>query len=267
MAQLVKILAMPSEPPEALLVRNAAGVTFQMIHPPQDQEGTAALTTSIDEAWQPLPIWMGEFDPKTSVWAASRDAAAPRVMLRWPQSLAQARVDALCPGVILLPGAETDEDDQRQLVWRHGLALFNVLQVLPGLLLATDQGVLEQDYDVLQPKRLGSTKGEQPAANELNQAWDRVLDQALESLHAGISALASAALPAPDEVGYELAFDGKTVEAEAELAWTGARVAVLAEHQFDYQFEWERHGWHVVLASGDWTETLTALLQVNDEPR
>ena len=207
---------------------------------------------------------MGEFETKSSVWAASRPAAEPGVMLRWPRSLAQARADTLCPGVIILPEAVTDDEPQRQLIWRHGLALFNVLQVLPGFLLVTGEGMRQQDYDALQPKWLSR---QEPANDDLSQAWNRVLDQALESLHAGIAQLARAALPPPDEVGYEQTFNGKSVEAEAELAWTAVRVVVLVEHQFDYQPAWEHQGWRVVLATGDWTPTLTALLQVAAEPR
>jgi DEAD/DEAH box helicase domain-containing protein len=265
-AQLLKLLAMPGEAAETLLARNAAGITFRMIHPPQDQEGTAALTGSVNEFWRRLPVWMGDFDDKSSVWAASRDAAEPRVMLRWPQALASTSANSLCPGVILLPGTEATEEDQRQLVWRHGLALFNILQSLPGLLLATEQGLLEQDYDALQPKCLARSKGEQPL-DDSSQKWNTVLEQALDTLHAGISQLAQASMPPPEEVGYELASDGRSVDAEAELAWIDRRVVVLAEHQFDYQPTWEGQGWRVVLATGDWTQKLMTLLQVAEEPR
>lgn len=263
-AQLVKILAMSCESATALLVRQAADLTFRLIHPPQDPAGAVALTESINGFWPQLPGWMGEFETKSSAWAASRPAAEPGVMLRWPRSLAQARADTLCPGVIILPETVTDDEPQRQLIWRHGLALFNVLQVLPGFLLVTGEGMRQQDYDALQPKWLSR---QEPANDDLSQAWNRVLDQALESLHAGIAQLARAALPPPDEVGYEQTFNGKSVEAEAELAWTAVRVVVLVEHQFDYQPAWEHQGWRVVLATGDWTPTLTALLQVAAEPR
>jgi DEAD/DEAH box helicase domain-containing protein len=263
-AQLLKILAMSAEEADSLLLRNAAGITQRMAFAKRDNE---EAYRALDELWERLPLWMQDFDRKSSVWAASRDAAEPGVMLRWPQALASANGDSLCPGVILLPGTEATDEDQRHLIWRHGLALFNVLQSLPGLLLVTEQGVLEQDYDALQPKCLVKSKGEPPSFDDFNQKWNQVLEQALDTLHAGISQLAGASIAPPDEVGYELASDGRSVDAEAELAWIDRRLVVLAEHQFDYQQAWERQGWRVVLSTGDWTQTLMILLRVNEETR
>lgn len=62
----------------------------------------------------------------------------------------------------------------------------------------------------------------------LSPAWVEALDLVLREVHAWASALAEAGTPAP-AVGYEL-LDGKgRVLAEAEMAWTGPRVAVLLD--------------------------------------
>ncbi len=149
-AQLLRYLAMPPEIAEAYLIRNATGITASMIHPPDDSRGAQALADTMETFWSRLPDWMREYDEKASVWAASRAGAMPAVFLRWPRGLMTGALQGVrTPGVVLLDEATAADEAELVSHWRYWLGLFNLLQVLPGLLLTTQTGLDARDYDTL----------------------------------------------------------------------------------------------------------------------
>jgi hypothetical protein len=82
-----------------------------------------------------------------------------------------------------------------------------------------------------------------------------VIAQTIQTLAPGLQKLRDAGIPAPDEVGYELA-SGDDVIAEAELAWTHRKVVLLMEHHLESKPVWESHGWTTLVAKDTWTEAL-----------
>jgi len=258
-SQLLYILALPADKAEAFLLRNATVLTARMIHPPTDPNGGAALNGAMTAFWGAhLPDWMHDFAEK-SVWASSRDGAHPALHMRWPYSLAKGQdEDTLCPGVVLLDESKAEDADALLLLWRYWLALFNVTQFLPGLLMTTARGLVKEDHEGLQPASVAAPGN--VATVEQGQAWAAVIDQAMELIRDGLIDLSAAGVAAPDEVGFELAPDGKNVTAEAELAWLSPKIVLLLEHQYEYQPEWEKQGWKVLLADEGWVESLTSAL-------
>jgi len=64
----------------------------------------------------------------------------------WPQAFAKSSATAdLSPGMVLLDDDAELPEKERQLVWRQWLQLFNHLQVLSGVFLATRRGIQGDD--------------------------------------------------------------------------------------------------------------------------
>lgn len=140
--------------------------------------------------------------------------------------------------------------------------MFNTLQHLPGVFLATREGLLGEDHTAISPM-----DGAKPAGGggQAAQAagWAQVMDQAMESLQPGLMELLDAGVPVPDEVGFELEEDGEVV-AECELAWTSRKIVLLLDHHADTQPIWTQHGWRTVPVAPGWPAQLTAKL--NESP-
>ena len=257
-SQLLHFLALPSDKAGHFLLRNAAGLTARMIHPPNDTTGCQALDKEMRAFWPRLPEWMHEF-AQQSTWASSREDAHPSLHMRWAQSLAKPEMEGVsCPGVVLLDESKATDENELILHWRYWLALFNVTQALPGLLLATLKELSERDLEGLKP--VGSKITGNTAAGAHDQEWLSVINQAMASIQAGLTILSGEGVPAPDEVGFELAPDGLNICAEAELAWLAPKIALLLEHQFEYRKEWEKHGWTAFLAEEGWVDALRSAL-------
>jgi DEAD/DEAH box helicase domain-containing protein len=166
------------------------------------------------------------------------------------------------PGFLVLDPAAAESELEQHLSWRRWLWLFNTLQYLPGVFLATRESLLGQDHNAITPM-----DGAKPASGggQAAQAagWADVMDQVMEFLQPGLKELLDAGVPVPDEVGFELEEDGEVV-AECELAWTTRKVVLLLEPHTDTAAIWTKRGWQTVTASPGWPGQLTAKL--NSDP-
>ena len=194
----------------------------------------------------------------------SRDGVQPQLAWRWPASLLSdtQKLDVV-PGVLLLDESLAESEAALFLQWRHWLALFNTLQVLPGLVLATASGLRAGDCEAGKPAVLAAPAVADDGA-ALAAEWASVLQQALPAVHAGLRQLAAAKVQ-PPLAGYESADGRGRVAAEAELAWPDQRVAVLLPEQHDLGTVWQQAGWRVVLvsaAAGDtgWAERVLTMV-------
>src|SRR5690606_9290050 len=97
-------------------------------------------------------------------------------------------------------------DDLRN-AWRYWLSLYNWLQVLPGVVLATRDGLGADDYSLI-----GLSAGESPSLNELagaqQQEWNNICDGVFSILIPGIRDLQAQNITPPDEVGFGWEYDG-----------------------------------------------------------
>ncbi|MDR3428225.1 Zn-binding domain-containing protein [Silvimonas sp.] len=260
-AQLLNWLATPVEPDfdpgELKLRRNAVALTFRMLPPPNDpaHEVLKAELADLQTHW---PDWMevtGNAAP-----AGSKDGAAPTVRMWWPQAFAKSgAAKDLSPGMVLLDDDVELPEKERQLVWRQWLQLFNQLQVLPGVFLATRRGIQGDDYLIL-PSPAGASAGVGSPADAHEQAWAAVQDAAMTSTHAGLAVLQAAGVMPPDQIGFELQDETDEVCAEAELAWSSCNAVLLLEHQAEYMARWQAAGWRVIEYHDAWAEQVRALL-------
>jgi DEAD/DEAH box helicase domain-containing protein len=140
--------------------------------------------------------------------------------------------------VLILDEAAAEDEGALQAAWRRWLQMFNLMQFLPGQLLATAAGLDGDDYaglaeaglagsslaeagleltaassSSLPPRGGGPGRGGQSGASTapaqaadqaaLNHIWLEVLDQVIGRLQPGLKQLARAGASIP-EVGFEL---------------------------------------------------------------
>jgi len=174
----------------------------------------------------------------------------------WPLALVKGEIAEhgwSAPGVVVLDAGASDDEEALHLAWRRWLHIFNTVQCLPGMLMATTNGLDGHDYDVLAVVAGADTAPAQPADQAaLNNAWAEILAQVLNPLKPGLTELAHAGASTP-EVGLELADEQGRVLADSELTWSKAKVALLRPDQDDMAMIWLSAGWHVVLLDESFT--------------
>jgi len=125
--------------------------------------------------------------------------------------------------------------------WRAWLRLFNILQ-FAGVELVSTCGLREGLYGSLLEAE--APRAESAAAGQLAALLADV-DPTLRSL---VQAVATAGRVLPT-VGFELLGADSAITGSAELAWERAKIAVLMDHEVEYQGRFAEQGWTVYLAA------------------
>ena len=237
------------------MARHAGATAFRMVPNPTnvEQEEARAKLTQFWGGLAHLPC------DRSSQSVACGNINDPALSLRywWPAELANtAQTVPTSPGFVVFSETNVQDEPQRHLTWRRWLWMFNIFQMLPGVLMATRVGLDAGDHEGL---TLSTTKRSAPDSQGASQAaaWESVIDQAMGVLSDGLHSLMDAGWPPPDEVGYELEQDGKVL-AEAELVWSQRKLVLLVPEQIDSKTEWVVKGWKAIVAEGDWQQRLTA---------
>ena len=235
------------------LAHHAGATAFRMVpHPvsPQLEEARNKL----------LSFWNGLGEtpcdpPAQSVTCGNVNDPALNFRYWWPSELAVLATPApASPGFVIFNDGYHQNEPERHLTWRRWLWLFNIFQTLPGILLATQDGLDAGDHTAFSiSKAAAPASSAQGAAHAA--AWVAVIEQAMGSLAEGLQALMDAGLPPPDQVGYELEEAGEVV-AEAELAWFEHKLVLLMPAQADSTAVWKANGWNALLAEGQWQQQL-----------
>jgi hypothetical protein len=235
----------------AKLARHAGATAFRMIPRPNDPNLNDARDT-LTRFWGSLQDLPCE-KPARSAACGNVDSSAVQIRYWWPADIA--KTDYLVPpspGFVVFDDRESGDEPGRHRAWQVWLWLFNVLQHLPGVFLATKTGLEGGDYKTLAVSTSARPAAGAAAAAE-QAAWNDVIAQAMGELSEGLLALAACGAPPPDEVGYELAED-RDVVAEAELAWTGRKVVLLM--RADGEPPWSSRGWTAIIASAGWPKRI-----------
>ena len=236
------------------LYKQAGATAFRMVPDPRKSE-SSTQRAQLEQFWSDLPGNLPYERPTKPV--ACGNLNEPLLNFRYWITQALADPDALTsksPGFLVLdPTAAGSEPDQHR-AWRRWLWMFNTLQHLPGVFLATRDGLLGADHNAITPNESAKPASGGGQAAEA-AGWAQVMDQAMEFLLPGLQKLQSAGAPIPDEVGYELEEDGEVVS-ECELAWTSRKVALLLDHHADSEAVWTGRGWVTVTVSAGWPTLL-----------
>jgi DEAD/DEAH box helicase domain-containing protein len=179
----------------------------------------------------------------------------------WPAALlSSATRPPASPGVVVYDPDQCGTDPDRHDAWRKWLGLFNILQTLPGFLLATRTGLDTGDHGVFsEPVTERKTGGEGGLGAAHLAAWNDFIEQSLSTLSGGLEKLREDGQPPPDECGYEWAENGVII-AECELAWCTRKIVLLLEAQQDAEPVWATKGWTPIVAQEGWVERLAAAL-------
>ena len=138
-----------------------------------------------------------------------------------------------------------DEDPQRggfQKTWNGVLRLFNLIQFLPNSWWSTRTGMKAGIY----PEFPAFDEAAVPPSDD----WAEAIDLAEPWAKGLLRGLARSGAPVP-EIGFELVGREGRVEAEAEVAWQDARVAVLGSDQSALEKAFLAAGWRVWKAGAD----------------
>ncbi|MFT3801170.1 MAG: DEAD/DEAH box helicase [Burkholderiaceae bacterium] len=240
------------------LRRDALWMSFLLV--PDDAAKRKACETTLAHWRHRLPEPLREL-PAGYAPSVSLSNGVVRQFSYWPLQAAKPGFTLgdhwKAPGLLLLDPSSAHDEATLHHGWRQWLALYNTVQTLPGLWLATIDGLDAHDHVVLGVTRAApGTTGDlyAPAIPSrsgtgavldasLNAAWADVLEQADKSLCAGLKALADAGAPLP-EVGAILGDDHGLEIADCELCWNGERLVVLRHDQADVESAWRQHGWH-----------------------
>ena len=243
-ADLLVFLGEPAAQASARRRALAAWAAFLMVLPLEagaQQQGGETLAA----LWAVAPDWMRQAEER-ALPVLSRGGVQPLVAWRWPLLLRDPQAALpLSPGLVLLDDETLVPEESMHMAWRHWLRLFMLLQVLPGMVMLTRKGLAEGSAQSLRPSAdMGAAPSDASPQTVLAAEWLRAIDSAAQEVQSGLSMLARAGAPVP-EVGFEWADERGRVQAEAELAWTAARLAVLTAAQEDQAAVWRGLGWRV----------------------
>ena len=124
-------------------------------------------------------------------------------------------------------------------VWNGVLRLFNLLQFLPNAWWTTRVGTRRAVYPEF------ARAGSPPPSDGPPEGWEEAISLVAPELRPAMEHWSGLGLPVP-EAGFELAGPGGRVIAEAELAWSEQKVAVLLPEQQAWAAPFEEGGWKVL---------------------
>jgi DEAD/DEAH box helicase domain-containing protein len=242
------------------LARHAGSTAFRMVPNPEIVALEEARAT-LSRFWEEIQSWAID-RPRPGVPCGNINDPCLRFRYWWPRNLLDsAGSPPISPGFLIYRSSEGQNEPERHLAWRRWLWIFNIFQMLPGFLLATQDGMDAEDYSSMAASyKVRSGLNDMGAM--VSAGWDAVIAQAMESLVAGLRSMMVQGLDPPDEVGFELDNGGEVV-AEAELAWLDRKVVLLMPEHCDRSNVWQSQGWHAVVAEGDWPEKLASAAQVS----
>jgi DEAD/DEAH box helicase domain-containing protein len=249
------------------MVKNALWLEYLMV--PSNAEDLSQVRAEIVPILQQLPDGWA-MPPSTHLPSYSRKGAVPWVFSYWPLVSAEGVLaNVVSPGILVLDERKIDAEQGLHRQWRQWLALFNSIQILPGMTLATS-GLLDSGELKNVNMQVRASKSE-PARSvdqiALSEQWVQTLEMVCESLKFGLQQMARDTV-SPPEVGFELADDNGKVIAESELAWVDDAVVLLTHEQADLATSWSSAGWQVFvldqgnicIAAQDWRVLITAVL-------
>jgi len=272
--QLLSALAIPPgatgmpDAAVAQLQRNALWLGFLMV--PSNAPDLAMVKSEIATWMQQLPVWFHSPGGK-HVPSLSRNDASPVVLSWWPMACADGKLENItAPGALVLDDLVDQSEQKPHVRWRQWLQLFNTLQTLPGMVMATTSGIEAGDLEILvtlQPSASTPVGSTDQAA--LSQEWTAALGMTVEGLRSGLRILAHLGV-VPPVIGHELADDRGIVVAEAEMAWLVSHLVLLTFDQSDLEGIWKSNGWKTLVLDEDtttlkgipWNDAVCAVLGI-----
>lgn len=272
--QLLSLLAIPSgslgtpDVGVTQLQRNALWLGYLMV--PSNATDLSVVKTEMTSWMTKLPTFLQSPGTK-HVPSLSRKDASPVLLSWWPMACADGKLENFTsPGALVLDDLLDQTESKPHLSWRSWLQLFNTLQTLSGMVMATVSGIQAGDLESLGTlKSAAVAPVGSPDHVALSQEWTAALDVTVEVLGPGLRTLANLGAM-PPVLGYELANDRGMVVAEAEMAWPASHLVFLTFDQSDLEVIWKNAGWKTLVLGEDtatvggmpWTDTVCDALGI-----
>jgi DEAD/DEAH box helicase domain-containing protein len=273
-AQLLAFLATPlgdgvQDTAVLAIQRNVLWLNFLMV--PNTAEEKTLVESKMATLLAQLPLDMQAPKPSHAP-VLSKGTGAPTVLSWWPRAYAGGTKEGLsAPGVVILEDVDADAKTLR-LNWRKWLALFNLQQMLQGMLLTTRSAMDAGDCAGWLPWGSNAMSASVSHSGQalLAKEWADAMEQTLAPLRAGLHELAQLQATVP-LIGHELANERCQVIAEAEMAWPDAQLVLLTSAQDDMAPEWVKAGWQVLVLTEDcayvqetpWVHAIALKLNLN----
>jgi DEAD/DEAH box helicase domain-containing protein len=247
------------------MAKQAAVLAFRMVPDPRSLDGSQQRQ-QLESFWNSLPGPLPCEQPPHSKAVGNLNESILTFRYWFAESLIRLQAaPPESPGFLIFDAAAAESEPDQHRAWRRWLWLYNTLQHLPGVFLATRDGLQGADH-----ASLSMAEGTQPATGGAQAAfaaaWRAVMAQSMESLHSGLVVLQDAGVGVPDEVGFELE-DAGAVIAEAELAWAARKLVLLLEAHASHEPAWKARGWSCVHATTpDWPQVILTRLNDQTEP-
>jgi DEAD/DEAH box helicase domain-containing protein len=251
-----------SDPHVIKQAKHAYYLSAKVIPHPQDPSQQERRTV-LQSFWAQLTDLPCPVPVNYTTSAGNVDTTAFKLRYHWPKDLIDNDGQLKpSPGFLVLERSAVIEEKEYHLAWRRWLRMFNLFQTLPGVYLATADGLEAGDYQSIRSLvRSNIPSGTQ--TNNLDLRWDNVSKMALSNLRTDIPTLRELNVSAPDEIGYELEESGKVV-AEAEMVWLTKKVAlVLSDSESSEAFN--KQGWRTVEIGQEWPKKIAELLLVKND--
>ena len=155
------------------------------------------------------------------------------------QAIANREPNDMAAAVHLHDDETSRENADYRPVWNGVLRLFNLLQFLPNAWWTTRVGTRRAVYPEF------ARAGSPPPSDGPPEGWEEAISLVAPELRPAMEHWSGLGLPVP-EAGFELAGPGGRVIAEAELAWSEQKVAVLLPEQQAWAAPFEEGGWKVL---------------------
>ena len=121
--------------------------------------------------------------------------------------------------------------------WNGFLRLLNLMQFLPGCRACSTKGVEQR----LSSSPFDTDIGE-AFTSQADDAWSELFELTDISVHKLLKRVQESGLDAP-EAGWEIMDDSGMVAGQAELAWTGEKIAVFLDGQAEDSNAFKEQGW------------------------
>lgn len=203
----------------------------------------------------PVPGWDLEPLPQGFSRSVVRIGSPPLAGAAVTAEVAKLRsLEGLAGTLRLFDDAAGSDRAAWKRAWRAWLRLFNILQ-FAGVELVSTCGLREGLYG-------GLLEGEAPRAEDAAAGQLAALLADVDPLLRPLVQAAAAAGRALPTVGFELLDADGAIAGSAELAWEGAKIAVLMDHEVEYQGRFADQGWTVYLAAAaaEWQADLISSL-------
>ncbi|MBR4328549.1 MAG: hypothetical protein IKP71_01750, partial [Candidatus Riflebacteria bacterium] len=130
------------------------------------------------------------------------------------------------------------------VVWNGFWHFVNIMQFSERFAALSELGIEENLYSKL-PLKQEIKQSVQPATTEVD-LWQEAMEIISDEARSFAEKLHKRNIPAPDGIGLEITDSNDAVIAEAEMAWSDAKIAYLVSEQIAYTDVLKENGWKIL---------------------